>query len=327
MNKALIILIGLLFSICSFAQFNLDKKVTVSGLSSGAYMAGQVLVAHSSIVEAAAIIAGGPYYCSDGKLNTAMFACMETYMQGRTPAQLADITVKLASKNYIDPVKNLKNAKVYVLAGKNDRTVSPRVTWQNVEYFNALGLPKANLLANTDLNAGHNFPTLNQGTNCSATDSPFIGNCNYDVAGQFLNHFYHQLKPRSKNLKDNYYRFRQPEAASMGSEGVAYIPQQCLNGKYCKMHLSFHGCKQAESYIGANYYTRVGINEWATNNDLVIIYPQAVKYGFDNPNACWDWWGYSGRDFAFKSGSQITAVKQIIQAFQANQIQLKKAFK
>ena len=199
------------------------------------------------------------------------------------------------------------------------------MTLQNIEYFQILGLSK--LQWNNKLNAGHNFPTLNQGSSCSSTESPFIGNCNFDVAGQFLNLFYPNLKTKSKNLKANYYRFRQPDAISMASEGVAYIPKQCLEGQACKMHLSFHGCKQAESYIGANYYTRVGINEWANSNDIVVVYPQAVKYGFDNPNACWDWWGYSGKDFAFKSGSQMKAVKQIILAFQNNQIQLKRAFK
>ena len=233
MNKALLIFLGILFSISGFAQFNLNKKVTVSGLSSGAYMAGQVLIGHSSLVEGAAIIAGGPYYCSDGKLNTAMFACMETYLQSRTPAQLADITLKLASENYIDPVANLKSAKAYILAGKQDRTVSPKVTLQNIEYFQILGLSK--LQWNNKLNAGHNFPTLNQGSSCSSTESPFIGNCNFDVAGQFLNLFYPNLKTKSKNLKANYtvfdnpmlFRWLQRESPTFPSNALKDKPAKC----------------------------------------------------------------------------------------------------
>ena len=38
---------------------------SVSGISSGAYMAGQFEMAHSRDVIGAAIIAGGPYGCSE----------------------------------------------------------------------------------------------------------------------------------------------------------------------------------------------------------------------------------------------------------------------
>lgn len=42
-------------------SYNLDSTVTVSGLSSGAYMANQFHVAHSGKVTGAAIFAGGKY--------------------------------------------------------------------------------------------------------------------------------------------------------------------------------------------------------------------------------------------------------------------------
>ena len=59
-------------------------QTTVSGLSSGAYMAGQFAVIHSSLVTGAAIIAGGPYYCAGypgrppftAYLSNAMSGCM-----------------------------------------------------------------------------------------------------------------------------------------------------------------------------------------------------------------------------------------------------------
>jgi hypothetical protein len=40
------------------------NATSVSGLSSGAYMAGQFQIAHSSVVMGAGIIAGGPYGCA-----------------------------------------------------------------------------------------------------------------------------------------------------------------------------------------------------------------------------------------------------------------------
>ena len=41
------------------------SETSVSGISSGAYMAGQFQMAHAKIVKGAAIIAGGPYGCSE----------------------------------------------------------------------------------------------------------------------------------------------------------------------------------------------------------------------------------------------------------------------
>src|SRR6478735_12343465 len=40
-------------------------QTSVSGLSSGAYMAGQIEVAHSKDIKGAGIVAGGPYACAE----------------------------------------------------------------------------------------------------------------------------------------------------------------------------------------------------------------------------------------------------------------------
>lgn len=51
---------------------------TVSGLSSGAFMSVQMHIAHSSRIEGAAILAGGPYYCAEGSPTLALQRCMAT---------------------------------------------------------------------------------------------------------------------------------------------------------------------------------------------------------------------------------------------------------
>ena len=45
------------------------NDVTVSGISSGGYMAVQFQVAYSSVVRGAGIVAGGPYYCAEGSVR------------------------------------------------------------------------------------------------------------------------------------------------------------------------------------------------------------------------------------------------------------------
>ena len=52
------------------------SDITVSGISSGAFMAVQLHIAFSSIISGAAVYAGGPYWCAQGSLNTAMMECM-----------------------------------------------------------------------------------------------------------------------------------------------------------------------------------------------------------------------------------------------------------
>ena len=47
--------------------FNVDiKETSVSGLSSGGFMAVQFQIAFSSTVKGAGIVAGGPYFCARG---------------------------------------------------------------------------------------------------------------------------------------------------------------------------------------------------------------------------------------------------------------------
>ena len=58
--------------------FDIDPaRVSVSGVSAGAYMATQFHVAHSGIVRGAGMIAGGPWGCARDSLNTGLSECMK----------------------------------------------------------------------------------------------------------------------------------------------------------------------------------------------------------------------------------------------------------
>ena len=64
-------------------------QTTVSGLSSGAYMAVQFHVAFSGIVRGVGVVAGGPYYCAEGQLLTnALNRCMGTRLGEPDPDRL-----------------------------------------------------------------------------------------------------------------------------------------------------------------------------------------------------------------------------------------------
>ena len=33
-----------------------------------------------------------------------------------------------------------------------------------------------------------------------------------------------------------------------------------------------------------------------------------------NPNGCWDWWGYTGENYATRDGAQIRVIKATLDA-------------
>lgn len=77
---------------------------SVSGLSSGAYMAGQFHVAFSGSLNGAAIIAGGPYGCARGQLPLALSQCMQTSFGAPDPAALQALAEDLEQRGRIDPL-------------------------------------------------------------------------------------------------------------------------------------------------------------------------------------------------------------------------------
>ena len=51
-------------------------------------------------------------------------------------------------------------------------------------------------------------------------------------------------------------------------------------------------------------------------NRIVVLYPQAARSRLApfNPKGCWDWWGYSGPNYASREGLQIRSVWRMVQA-------------
>src|SRR5205823_12068015 len=72
--------------------------VTASGVSSGGFMAVQLHVAHSATVAGVGVIAGGPYYCAQGSMFTALYNCRQpgTWTPVTAPALLKSETDALA---------------------------------------------------------------------------------------------------------------------------------------------------------------------------------------------------------------------------------------
>ena len=110
-------------------SLNIDTtQTTVSGLSSGGFMAAQLHVAYSATFKkGAGIVAGGPFYCAEGSLTNATGRCMAT-PSGIPTSSLVTTTNNWASQGSIDPVANLQSSKLYLFSGSLDCRV--HVSWR-----------------------------------------------------------------------------------------------------------------------------------------------------------------------------------------------------
>src|SRR4051812_42199396 len=75
---AVILSSSALAAIVTLPKYNVSvSEVSVSGISSGGYMAAQMHFAYSKTIrKGAGIVAGGPVYCSQGNALTATGPCM-----------------------------------------------------------------------------------------------------------------------------------------------------------------------------------------------------------------------------------------------------------
>jgi len=307
---------------------------SVSGLSAGAYMAGQFQIAHSRMVVGAGIVAGGPYGCAESayadampgpgaafiNLSKAMNGCMLDALQSwgvPDPARLAERARSLALKERIDAIDGLAQDRVYLFSGTNDRTVLPSIVRAAAQLYEQLGIPPANIKLVADLPAGHAFLTKGSGIACGRTGDPYISNCNYDQAGELLQQIYGPLRPRVAAPAGEFIVFDQREftrdlpSHGLASSGVVYVPPDCRASQGCLVHVIFHGCNQHREKVGDVFIKEAGFPAWADANRLVLLYPQVTTTTV-NPQACWDWWGYTGRDYLTRNGPQIEAVRRML---------------
>jgi hypothetical protein len=108
------------------ATFNIDRsRISVSGISSGAYMAGQLHVAHSATFQRAALLAGGPYFCAEGSLQKALGPCIQGGDTGLDA--LVSHAAEMANSGQIDALENLADDRVWLFHGVQDVRVSKDV--------------------------------------------------------------------------------------------------------------------------------------------------------------------------------------------------------
>ena len=165
----------------SLPALNVDKsQISVSGLSSGGFMAVQFDVAYSASLKGAGVIAGGPFYCAQGSLTTATNVCSCTSLLGCTGSantnlpQLIAITDQDAQDGGIDPTSNLANQRIWSFSGTAD-TVVPQRVMNDLQSYYVHYIAASNISYKNDFQAQHAMPTDSFGNGCQNLGDQRIG--------------------------------------------------------------------------------------------------------------------------------------------------------
>ena len=292
---------------------NIDKnRITVSGISSGAAMAHQIHVAYSDVFSGAGILSGVPYNCADNSLITALKRCTEN-KEAPLPVEEFAQQVRDGSKTGLlaDPA-NLADDRVYLFHGTLDNKVSSLVHDATASLYTRF-IPAEQILEVNDIAAGHVFPAMDGENNCTDLIPPFVGDCDYDGAGELLSHLYAGLKQPDGNVGTQLLEVPLAGAGDADLMETAYllVPPACSkDDQSCALHLVLHGCAQSAESVGTDFILQSGYLPWAETNDIVLAFPQVKKSLVSpmNPHGCWDWWGYTGDEYSTRAGKQMTTV-------------------
>ena len=281
----------------------------------------------------------------DAFVQNALYICMNPLVpqSGPNAARLAQLARDTADAGEIDPVRHLANDRVYIFTGSEDKVVYSDVVAKTREFYKQLGVKPENIQYHDDVPAGHSIITDNPEDSPLGTNQPpYINQGGFMQSHDILRHVHGPLKAPSERLTGRLLRFDQSEffneqaRASMSRFAYAYVPRAVEDGAPARVHIALHGCKQGYNYVeyvngradiqsgppyGNRYVTTTGYNHIADSNNIIVLYPQAE--GADdgltqNPDGCWDWWGYtspdpSQPDYYSKNAIQIKAIYNMLQ--------------
>lgn len=227
---ALIIFCQLSMSLASDQQLNSPtdntQKFSISGISSGGFMAVQMATIFSNNFLGVGSVAGGFFYCAKNGLQEQILAGQRSLL-GVNNLLLFEPTGQINSQSLqpefrpsvnnpifmsvglcmgnpqlttlpslsqfvfdqsIEPLDHFKKLQVYIYNGKNDSIVKNSMIQKLVDFYNKNGIEKKQIKV-VQSKGGHNFPTSKSGLNsCLDQKVPYVSSCRYDAASDILSH-------------------------------------------------------------------------------------------------------------------------------------------
>jgi poly(3-hydroxybutyrate) depolymerase len=312
-------------TVIELSSYHIDPaKVFVAGISSGGFFAVQMHVAHSSTFKGDAVYAGGVFFCAQDNVATALAACGGEGLYAPELTQSETYLDAQSQLGTIDPESNLAGKPVYLWSGTKDTVVDPRSMNDLASEYAHYGASP--IVYDSTYPAEHGWESPDGANPCGTLGEPYMivcdnGSTPYDSEQTWLKMFYGTLQPRNNGklagslLQFDQTPFGASASNSMDTTGWIFVPKQCANGQTCSLIVVFHGCLQTQADIGNTVAVQSGVNPWADRNNIIVLYPYAVKSTVNptNPNGCWDWWGYDDPNYALKSGTEITVVYKMVQ--------------
>lgn len=378
-----------------FCQPVFAGSLTISGISSGGFMAAQMATIYSDKFSGVGTVAGGVYYCAKNhfqeKINqfgsSSYFAfnydpknklgknatpayvnptyqavgiCMgnpEQAHAGQDGAMNLEFLQDFETRSSIAPVRNIARQKVFIYQGQEDDVVKAAMVGKLEEFYARMGVDRRNLVFSLR-SGGHNFPTdRKDGIACNEEKVPYVASCDYDLAGDILKHTLgRKLQRTAANLQNLRVVEQRNAPGSVHTYGYLYANDFCLSQPdKCDLHVALHGCKMSDDYdeafqqvfetkvqvtrvmgvteeelkarvpqMGARKFAETsGYAEYAEakSNRLMVYFPQ-TRISVDNypanPKGCWDWYGWTGSEYATNQGEEPQWMIQQIQAVREN---------
>ncbi len=243
-------------------------------------------------------------------------------IKARSPSRKAYLDQQSAAGT-IDDERNLRRQPIYLWSGTQDTLVKQQEMNDLETEYRHYGADVVKY--DNAFPAEHGWESPDGELACGTLGSPYMISCPegarpYDSEQTWLSAFFGRLRPRNDGrLEGRLVNFDQTEfgasaANSMDTNGYYFVPERCSEQRPCGLVVALHGCLQTQADIGTKFVTESGIDQWADSNDIIVLYPYAVKSSTVpyNPQGCWDWWGYDDPNYALRSGTQITIVYKMV---------------
>ena len=74
-----------------------------------------------------------------------------------------------------------------------------------------------------------------------------------------------------------------------------------------------------KSFVGDVFAKKAGYLEVAELNNIIVVFPQILQSSLNpqNPNGCFDWWGYGSVNYATKQGPQMSGIMKMVDTIRA----------
>lgn len=277
-------------------SYNVDiNAISISGVSSGGFMADLLYRKYPQAIMGVAIISGGPFNCASTFWLPRGLAARTVCSTDISPVVFFGpprTDLKIFTQQFSSP--NVKGDMVFFYYSEIDPIVPMSVTSQLYNLYGS-SIPLENIQYVNTIRSGHGMITDRYGESCGSSSVNGINNCGFDLAGEILVGLYGSLRPPVESKKESIVMFDQSQFCdkyekNMCTFGAVYVPENCRNGSNCKLHIALQGCFRAEEQLQNDAFINYsGFNEWAEANNIIVLYPQVINSSYAI-TGCWDWW-------------------------------------